>query len=402
MIHNIKNSFVFAIIPIVLFCCACDDKDTPTPTEVTPKLSASGVTRFEGNENTTPFVVKVILNQASKQTVSVDYAIEGIGAKATEDYIDKKGTLSIPAGTTSIDLSINVVTDTLKEGDEDFKVLFSNPKNATLSLTEVTCTIRNDDTYSPNSSNDGYTTPDNYSGYKLAWRDEFDGTQIDPANWSYDIGGGGWGNDEWQFYTSRSENSYIKSGRLVIEAIKEKYQNRDYTSARLISKGKREFMFGRVDIRAKLPKGKGIWPALWMLGSNIDQIGWPACGEIDIMELLGHEPDKSYGTIHWGKQGSGVSQNTQGFYKLTNGKNFSDEFHVFSLDWEKDKLSILVDDNVIFSTTAAKLGVDNYLYNNPNFFIMNVAVGGRWPGYPDATTVFPQRMEVDYIRVFQK
>jgi beta-glucanase (GH16 family) len=297
-------------------------------------------------------------------------------------------------------LNIEVVTDTLKEGDEDFKILFSNAQNATLSLTEVTCTIRNDDTFVP-SSNDGYTTPDSYAGYKLAWADEFNGTQIDTKNWGYDIGGGGWGNEEWQYYTNEAKNAYVKNGRLVIEAHKEKYQNRDYTSARLITKGKKEFMFGRIDIRAKLPKGQGIWPALWMLGANIDQVGWPACGEMDIMEMLGHDPVTSYGTIHWGKQGSGVSQTAQGVYKLTNGKTFSDEFHVFSLDWEKDKLSILVDDKVIFSTTAAKLG-SNYIYNNPNFFIMNIAVGGKWPGYPNATTVFPQKMEVDFVRVFQK
>jgi beta-glucanase (GH16 family) len=402
MTIKIKNNLFLSVSLLIFYCCACG-KDTPTPTpDVTPKVSATGVTRFEGNEKTTSFVVKVILSQAAKQTVSVDYATVGIGAKPTDDYIDKNGTLSIPVGATSTDLSIDIVTDTIRESDEDFKILFSNPKNATLALSEVICTIRNDDTYIPTSSNDGYTTPDNYSGYTLAWADEFNGTQIDPANWGYDIGGGGWGNDEWQFYTAESRNAYVKNGRLIIEALKEKYQNRDYTSARLITKGKREFTFGRVDIRAKLPKGQGIWPALWMLGSNIDQIGWPACGEIDIMELLGHQPDKTYGTIHWGKQGAGVSQTAQGSLQLTNGKTFADEFNVFSLDWEKDKLSILVNDKVIFSTTAAKLGAANYLYNSPYFFIMNIAVGGRWPGYPDATTVFPQRMEVDYIRVFQK
>jgi beta-glucanase (GH16 family) len=400
MTNKIKNAFFFTTILIAFYCCACG-KDTPAPTpDVTPKLSASGVTRFEGNDGKTPFTVKIILSQAAKQAVSVNYVIEGVGAKPNEDFIDTKGVVSIAAGATSADLNIEVVTDTLKEGDEDFKILFSNAQNATLSLTEVTCTIRNDDTFVP-SSNDGYTTPDSYAGYKLAWADEFNGTQIDTKNWGYDIGGGGWGNEEWQYYTNEAKNAYVKNGRLVIEAHKEKYQNRDYTSARLITKGKKEFMFGRIDIRAKLPKGQGIWPALWMLGANIDQVGWPACGEMDIMEMLGHDPVTSYGTIHWGKQGSGVSQTAQGVYKLTNGKTFSDEFHVFSLDWEKDKLSILVDDKVIFSTTAAKLG-SNYIYNNPNFFIMNIAVGGKWPGYPNATTVFPQKMEVDFVRVFQK
>jgi beta-glucanase (GH16 family) len=400
MINNIKNYFFLSVILVAFCCCACKKEGVKPIVELTPKMTISGINLFEGNDGKTPFAVKIILSEASKQAISVDYTTEALGAKVGEDFVETKGTLTIPVGLTSAEIKIEVVADTLKEGDEDFKIVFSNVKNATLNQTEVTCTIRNDDKYGLSSS-DGYTTPDNYSGYKLAWSDEFNAAQIDLSNWRYDIGGSGWGNEESQYYTD-GKNSFLQNGKLVIEARQEDFQGKKYTSSRMITKGKREFMFGRVDIRAKLPKGQGIWPALWALGANIDQIGWPACDEIDIMELLGHDPGTSYGTIHWGKKGAGVSQNTQGVYKLTNGKTFSDEFHVFSLDWEKDKLSILVDDKVIFSTTPAKLGTENYIFNNPNFFIFNIAVGGKWPGYPNATTVFPQRMEVDYIRVFQK
>ncbi len=402
MINNLKNYFLLNLLVLTFFCCACVKENAKPTVEVTPKMSISGINLFEGNDDKTPFSVKVNLSEASKQTVSVDYTTEALGAKVGEDFIATKGTLTIPIGSTSAEIKVEIVADTLKEADEDFKIVFSNVKNATLSQSEVTCTIRNDDKYALSSgSNDGYTTPDTYSGYKLAWADEFNGTQIDLSNWSYNVGGNGWGNEESQYYTD-GKNSFLQSGKLIIEARQEDFQGKKYTSSRMVTKGKREFMFGRVDIRAKLPKGQGIWPALWMLGANIDQIGWPACDEIDIMELLGHDPKTSYGTIHWGKQGSSTSQNTQGVYKLTNGKDFSDEFHVFSLDWEKDKLSILVDDKVIFSTTSAKLGASNYIFNNPNFFILNVAVGGKWPGYPNATTVFPQRMEVDFVRIFQK
>jgi beta-glucanase (GH16 family) len=384
MLNNIKN-YCFLSAALLTFCCCACTKETPKPVvEVTPKVTISGTNLFEGNDGKTPFAIKT----------------EALSAKDGEDFVGTKGTLTIPSGTTSAEIKIDIVTDTLKEADEDFKILFLNAKNATLNQTEVTCTIRNDDKY-VFSSNDGYTSADGYAGYKLAWSDEFNGTQIDLSNWKYDVGGSGWGNQESQYYTD-GKNSFLQNGKLVIEAREEAASGKKYTSSRMITKGKREFMFGRVDIRAKLPKGQGIWPALWMLGANIDKVSWPACGEIDIMELLGHDPKTSYGTIHWGAQGSGKSQTAQGVYKLTNGKTFSDEFHVFSLDWEKDKLAILVDDKVIFSTTAAKLGAANYLYNNPNFFILNVAVGGLWPGYPDATTVFPQRMEVDFIRVFQK
>jgi beta-glucanase (GH16 family) len=397
------NKFnIFLVLSLfVVLSCACT-KSNPTPSvEVVPKITISSVTLFEGNDATTPFRIKVNLSQAATKEVSFDYATETSGAKIGEDFVENKGTLTIPIGSASAEIKIDVVTDTLKEGDEDFKVVFANAKNATLNQVEVTCTIRNDDTYVMSSS-DGYTTPDNYSGYKLAWRDEFNGTKINSADWGYDIGGSGWGNNESQYYTNDAKNSYLRNGKLVIEAIKEKTGGKEYSSARLLTKGKKEFTFGRIDIRAKLPFGQGIWPALWMLGANIDQIKWPACGEIDIMEYLGHDTKTTYGTIHWGDQGSSSSKNTQGVYKLTGTKTFADEFHVFSLDWEKDKLSILVDDKVIFTTTAAKLGANPYPYNTPNFFIFNVAVGGNWPGYPNASTTFPQRMEVDYVRVFQK
>jgi beta-glucanase (GH16 family) len=392
----------FAIVLLVLiFSYACT-KPTPTPPDVVvPKITISSVTLFEGNDATTPFRLKVNLNQATTKAVSFDFATETVGAKVGEDFIENKGTLTIPIGATSAEIKIDVVTDTLKESDEDFKVVFSNPQNATLAQNEVTCTIRNDDAY-VFSDNTGYYSADNYSGYKLAWADEFNGTKINTTDWGYDIGGSGWGNNESQYYTNDAKNSYLKNGKLVIEAIKEKVGGKEYSSARILTKGKKEFMFGRIDMRAKLPFGKGIWPALWMLGSNIDQIKWPACGEIDIMEYLGHDTKTTYGTIHWGDQGATVSKNTQGVYKLTGSKSFADEFHVYSMDWEKDKLSILVDDKVIFTTTAAKLGANPYPFNAPFFFIFNVAVGGNWPGYPDVTTTFPQRMEVDYVRVFQK
>ncbi len=398
--YKSKIHFLLSLMVVVFYCCACT-KTTPTPEIVVPKITISSVTLFEGNDATTPFRVKVNLSQAATKVITFDYATEAVSAKSGTDFIENKGTVTIPIGTTSAEIKINVVADTLKEADEDFKIVFTNVQNATLNQNEVTCTIRNDDTYVL-SDNTGYYSADSYSGYKLAWADEFNGAKINTADWGYDIGGSGWGNNESQYYTNDPKNSYLKNGKLVIEAIKEKVGGKEYSSARMVTKGKKEFMFGRIDMRAKLPIGQGIWPALWMLGANIDQIGWPACDEIDIMEYLGHDPFTSYGTIHWGPKGATTSNNTQGVYKLTNGKTFADEFHVFSLDWEKDKLSILVDDKVIFTTTAAKLGAGNYIFNNPNFLIFNVAVGGNWPGYPNASTVFPQRMEVDYVRVFQK
>ncbi len=193
-------------------------------------------------------------------------------------------------------------------------------------------------------------------------------------------------------------NAYATGGYLVIEARKETIGTNNYTSARMISKDKKTFTYGRIDFRAKLPKGQGVWPALWILGNNIGTTPWPACGEIDIMELLGHEPQKTYGTAHWGAAG-GASTHIGGIYSLSS-LTFNDKFHLFSIKWETDKLSFLIDDVVYFTANKSQVN-GNYPFYKAFFFIMNVAVGGNWPGNPDDTTVFPQQMIVDYVRVFQ-
>ena len=166
----------------------------------------------------------------------------------------------------------------------------------------------------------------------------------------------------------------------------------------MITKGKQSIKYGRIDIRAKLQKGKGVWPALWLLGDNIDAVSWSACGEIDMMELLGHEPNKVYGTLHWGANVASHSSKG-GNYVMTTG-SFDQQFHVFSLIWTADSLNILVDDKKYFGM-AQNDAAPTSPFNNKFFLIFNIAVGGDWPGAPDGTAKFPQRMVVDYVRVFQ-
>ena len=245
----------------------------------------------------------------------------------------------------------------------------------------------------------GYPAADSYPGMSLVWSDEFNGSTIDNSNWTYDLGDSGWGNNEWQNYTSSSANSSVANGLLTITARQE--PGGGYTSARMKSVDLQEFQFGRIDVRAKLPQGQGIWPAIWMLGANFDAVGWPACGEIDIMELVGHQPETVHGTAHWGAawnqhqyQGSSIS--------LPNGETFGDAFHVFSVVWQQDQITWLMDDQPFYSLTTANMNGQPYPFNAPFFFILNIAVGGNWPGYPDASTSFPQQMQVDCIRVFQQ
>lgn len=380
---------------------ACGEKsgDDNPPTPDLPQLSIGSATLFEGNDNQT-FRFQVSISAASEQVIQVDYMTQEETAAENEDFIPSNGTLNITAGERTAFIEVEIVTDSLKEADEEFKVVLSNAVNAKILEGEGLGTIRNDDTY-VFVPDDGYITPESYTGYDLIWSDEFNGTALNTSDWTHEIGGHGWGNEEHQYYTDRTENSFLSDGNLVIEAKKENFSGSAYTSARLITRNKESFAFGRIDIRAILPEGQGIWPALWMLGQNFGDIGWPACGEIDIMELVGHEPSKVHGTAHWGPQGQTYSHHKGGSYSLGGGEKFSEKYHVFSLEWEPNSIRYFVDDNEYYHITPSDVN-GNYPFNADFFFIFNIAVGGRWPGSPDATTQFPQRMYVDYVRVFQK
>lgn len=251
------------------------------------------------------------------------------------------------------------------------------------------------------SQGEGYSTPLNHEGYDLKWNDEFDGNTIKSENWTFEIGDGcpnicGWGNNELQYY--REENAWVEDGILTIEAREESFGGKNYTSSRMITQGKKSFQYGRVDIRALLPEGQGIWPALWMLGDNITSVGWPACGEIDIMEMIGGNQRENtvHGTIHWDADGHAYTGND---YTLSSN-TFADEYHVFSIIWDENSIRWFVNDieygNIDISPSHMTEFHDSF------FFIFNVAVGGIWPGNPNDQTVFPQQMKVDYIRVFQK
>ncbi|HUL52190.1 MAG TPA: glycoside hydrolase family 16 protein [Opitutaceae bacterium] len=240
------------------------------------------------------------------------------------------------------------------------------------------------------------------------WSDEFnqaDGAAPDPTKWSYDVGGDGWGNGELEVYTDSRDNSRIVSDpdatdgkALAIRAVRS--PGGGYTSARLKTEGKFTLRYGRVEVRMKLPRGKGIWPACWMLGDNLGTAGWPACGEIDIMENLGHRPGVIYGTLH----GPGYSgaHGLQRSFALPAGGAFSDGYHVFAVEKTPQEIRWSVDGQVYHACTPAALPARaRWVFNDqPFFLLLNLAVGGYWPGNPDATTVFPQTLSVDYVRVF--
>jgi beta-glucanase (GH16 family) len=346
-------------------------------------ISVSNISVVRDSVNSTIKLV-VTVEPVSNQAITVAYTTVDGTAKSNIDFVPASGTLIINPNTSSVEIQVQLIGRKLLSSTQDFTVKLSNAVNASLKVDQATVFIENP----------GFD-------YQLVWSDEFDGTVLNTANWNYETGGGGWGNNELENYTSGTNNAYIENGNLVIEAKKERSGNNAYSSARLTTKGKRKFTYGKIEIKAKVPATAGLWPAIWMLGENIDQVSWPSCGEIDIMEAINKEtPSKIYGTAHWGINTSN-HLSKGGSYALSSGY-YSDNYHIFSVEWDANSIVWLYDGNRFYSVNKADVTGGNNPFNKDFFLILNVAVGGNWPGSPDATSVFPQKMMVDYVRVYQK
>jgi beta-glucanase (GH16 family) len=250
-------------------------------------------------------------------------------------------------------------------------------------------------------------TPDS-AKWQLTWSDEFNGpngASPDPAKWSFDLGGKGFGNNELETYTSRPSNAQQQDGNLVITARQEDLTGTDgiprhYTSARIRTQEKFTQTYGRFEASIQLPLGKGIWPAFWLLGDNIGSVGWPKCGEIDIIENIG-EPATIYSTLH-GPSYSGA-KGISAKFPLPTGQTVNTAFHLYAVEWAPNDIKFFLDDHLIAERTPADLPPGTtWVYDHPFFIILNLAVGGAWPGNPDATTAFPQQMSVNYVRVYNR
>jgi len=252
------------------------------------------------------------------------------------------------------------------------------------------------------------------AAWQLVWGDEFaglSGSPPDPSKWDHALGGEGWGNRELQYYTNLTDNAALDGNScLVITARAATDADRDrscwygpcrYTSARLLTRTKFTFTHGLVEARIQLPFGQGIWPALWMLGDDYGKIGWPACGEIDIMENIGREAGIVHGTVHGPGYcgGNGIG----GQYVLPEGRTLAEDFHLFALDWQPGRLRWYIDNHPYFELLPEQLPEGTaWVFDHPFFLLLNLAVGGEWPGAPDTTTLFPQTMRLDFVRVYQR
>jgi len=250
--------------------------------------------------------------------------------------------------------------------------------------------------------------PDHGGDWVLTWSDEFNGpngSAPDLAKWVVESGGNGWGNKELEYYTSRPENLHLANGNLVIEAVKEDFQGSDgvkrrYTSARLATRERFTQTYGRFEARIQIPSGQGIWPAFWLLGDDFPAVGWPSCGEIDVMENADVDKSSIHGSIHG--PGYSARHSLTNSFTLRNGK-FNDTFHLFAVEWEPRVIRFYVD-NILYATrTPADLPSGaRWVFDHPFFMILNLAVGGNLPASPDTSTEFPQRMLVDYVRVYSR
>jgi len=236
---------------------------------------------------------------------------------------------------------------------------------------------------------------------RLVWSDEFNYLGLpDNTKWSYDTGSHGWGNNELQAYTNiRSKNARVENGSLIIEACNEDYNGARFTSARLVSKNKGDWKYGRVEVKAKLPKGRGIWPAIWMLPTKWEYGGWPKSGEIDIMESVGYLPDSVYGSVHTAAFNHAIGTNKTGGVLR---KDFSQAFHIYAIEWTEHKINFYVDDELYHVFENNKSGSEAWPFDKEFHLLLNIAVGGNWGGkFGVDETVFPQRFEIDYVRVYQ-
>jgi beta-glucanase (GH16 family) len=252
------------------------------------------------------------------------------------------------------------------------------------------------------------------SGWVLTWSDEFngpDGSAVDPTKWVYDTGGSGWGNSELEYYTSGTANAVIQGGNLVITATTAGASSYmcsfpsngpcHYTSARLKTLGKLSQQYGRFEARIQIPEGQGIWPAFWMLGDNINAVNWPSCGEIDVMENIGKEPSINHGSLHMPASGSTSDAQLTGMYTLAGGAKLGDAFHTYAVEWSSSAIAFYLDDMLYETQTPQAATGRTWEFDHPFFILLNVAVGGAWPGAPDSTTTFPQTMKVDWVRAYQ-
>jgi hypothetical protein len=374
--------FFLALLP------GCKDYDIPAPA-----VTIDGVSDYRQTVDT-DFEFKINIPHASTSDISVNYVTTDGTAMAGVDFVFTSGVAVIPAGSLSTVVKVMVKADSLRRDFQFFNLELSHPVNCTIAGGQAIGKIENGDLLFFPVDGAGYRTAD--SDIAPVWSDEFNGKNVDPGNWSFDTGDTGWGNHELQLYTDRTQNVFVSSGNLIIEARKESSYGGygTFTSARLTTRGKKNFKYGKIEIRAKVPCVEGFMSSLWMLGSNVGSEGWPRCGEIAMMQLP-HSENVVYNTLRWGDSANVTHQHGTNHSLGVVSEN---TFHVFTMTWNASSIAMYIDDEMTFYSATDD---ETLPFNKDFFFNVSLAVGGDWPGPPTESTQFPQRLVVDYIRVYQ-
>ena len=373
--------------------CSCNKEDD---SHGDPSVTMKPRNDFEGTGANRILDVDFTLSHKTDLPVTVTFHTLDSTARAGSDFtgIDE-ATLVFEPGEQLKTVNVELLSDSLIEFNEYFKLSISHIENAAPDNQELTILIMNDDAGNLTPASDGYLSPESYPGMRLAFADEFNDTLLNFRTWNFETGEGKWGAGQLQEYTWNLENVSLKNGRLHITALDE---SGHYTSGRINTVNKRSLQYGLVDIRAKLPSGKGIWPALFLLGAEYSPTNWPACGEIDVAELNGNLPSTVIGRAYYFSSGA---KNKEGFYNLPlYTDSFSDQFHIFSVLWQPDEITWYVDYKPYVILNRSDIGT-GWPFNSAFFFYLDLAVGGSLVGDPDDTTGFPKTLEVDYIRAFQ-
>lgn len=388
---KLRRSGFFKLMLTLLFflaisCSKDDEMGTPT-VKLLPRNDK------EGSNQNKILDVRVRLNHPTNLPVTVSYSTVDSTARSYKDFIPVDSTLVFNPGETEQTINIQLISDKVTEFTEGFGLRISRVENALGAFQYLPITIYDDDFNNVIPATDGFISKDTIEGMQLMFADEFSGTYVNPYIWAYNSPDGTWA-DQIQQYTYSDDNLKVENGLLKITALQ---KGSDYTSAGINTMSTISFKYGLLQVRAKMPKGTGLWPSIWMLGKAYSKWGWPNCGEIDIATLNGRQPSQMLGSVDYYLGGDVLKEGHYDLYGVDD--SFADEFHVFSILWQPGQINWYVDNHPYMKFDKATLG-ETWPFDEPFWMVISLAVGGTRVGSPDAGTQFPQTMEVDYIRYY--
>ncbi len=383
----------------ILYLSGCSESSELTKK---PVLTLKPVVVHEGNNEINSIDIEVALDQSSSLPVTIKWGTESLTAIEDQDFIPVYGQETIiPPGQTKIILPISIINDDHLEFIETFNIVLLEAENAEIMSQNASVTIIDDDRYQPEMADDGYITPLQYPDMHLTWHEEFEGTTVETDHWNFDAANGfplncGWGLDELGKYTGDQEHLKVKDGKLMITATRDESTG-TYRTSRINTKEKVSITYGRLDIRSRIPEVAGLAAIFWLIGADMDEVGLPACGEIDILKFAGKAPEKISGGLVF--ENDGEEHLGQSYNKSS--VSLSNQYHIYSIIWEENRIRWFFDYYPYFEVRRDDFSHFK-IFEKPFFLTINLAIGGEYAGAPDSSSSFPTDLEIDYIRLYQR